>query len=494
MSRPTYVGDDSTKSLIPVTKWAGIVVCMTDTATLAPQRPARRPWAPQLVADLMGLLAIGSIVVTTWIWARNGGLLQTFVYPEYILESQALYTGLLSQVLMILMVLFMARIPWVEQSWGHDVLARRHKWMGYVSFWLAIVHTALFALDRIKRQPSEWPTALWHLFVTDPWMLWATLGTLAIIGVVVTSIQIARRRQRYESWHLLHLYSYLGMALVLPHEIFDGTHFHETWTQVFWWSLYFGSLAAVLIWRVAMPLWKSWRHRLVVEDVVSETPSAFSILLRGRDLNRLGTKSGQFFIFRFLGSPGWTRGNPYSISAGPTNDHLRITLEATGDGALRARTLKPGSRVLIEGPYGTMTADRRRHPRMLMLAAGVGITPFRALLEDSSYAPREATLIYRYTEDEHAIFLGELTTLAYQRGIELVLLPGKRRNDGSWLPADVEGTDAETDVEALLRMVPDIAERDVFACGPVPWLKSVHRAANRAGVKTRDFHQEDYAW
>lgn len=464
---------------------------MTHTATLTrPRRPSPPSWAPQLVADLMGLLAMAAVVVTTWIWARNGGLLQTFVYPEYLLESQALYTGLLSQVLMILMVLYMARIPWVEQSWGHDVLARRHKWLGYISFWLAIVHTLLFAFDRVEREPAQWGSALWQLFVTDPWMLWATIGTLMIVGVVVTSIQIARRKLRYESWHLLHLYSYLGMALVLPHEIFDGTHFHDLWTQVFWWGMYFGSLAAVLIWRVGLPLWRSWRHRLVVDEVVVETPSAFSIILRGQRLARLRTKSGQFFSFRFLDGPGWMRSNPYSVSAAPTDDHFRVTLEAGGDGAERARSLTPGTRVLIEGPYGTMTADRRHHPQMVMIAAGVGITPFRAMLEDSDYAPGEATLIYRYTDAEHSIFLAELNALAEQRGIELILLPGTRRVDGSWLSAGVEGTD----VEALERLVPDIADRDVFACGPVPWLKSVRRSARRAGVKTRDFHHEDYAW
>jgi hypothetical protein len=95
---------------------------MTAIASVSKPSSARtRSWMPQLAADLMGLLAIAAVVVTTWIWARAGGLLQTFVYPQYLLESQALYTGLLSQVLMILMVLFMARIPWVERSWGHDV-------------------------------------------------------------------------------------------------------------------------------------------------------------------------------------------------------------------------------------------------------------------------------------------------------------------------------------------------------------------------------------
>lgn len=467
---------------------------MTETAIAALGAKSNPRWVPQLTADALGLLAIGSVVATTWIWVRGGGLLQTFVYPEYAMEALALYTGLLSQVLMILMVLFMARIPWVEQSWGHDVLARRHKWLGYASFWLAIAHTILFALDRVDRDPSQWASALWHLFLADPWMLWATLGTLMIIGVVVTSIQIARRRLRYESWHLLHLYSYLGMAFVLPHEIFDGTHFHGGWERPFWWSLYFGSVAVVLVWRVGWPLYLSLRHRLTVEAVLSETPSAFSIVLKGRDLAKLRTRSGQFFIFRFLHGQGWMAGHPYSISQAPTDDGLRVTLEAGGDGATAARALTAGTRVLIEGPYGTMTAERRRHPKMVMLAAGVGITPFRALLEDSSYAPGEATLIYRYTNELHGIFLAELTALSAQRGFELILMPGSRREASSWLATDVSSDRSETDVEALLRLVPDIGERDVFACGPVPWLKAVRRSAKRAGVKELDFHQEDYAW
>jgi len=36
------------------------------------------------------------------------------------------------------------------------------------------------------------------------------------------------------------------MALALPHQIFDSTHFHDLWSQVYWWTLYFGTLAAVL--------------------------------------------------------------------------------------------------------------------------------------------------------------------------------------------------------------------------------------------------------
>ncbi|MEO3858171.1 hypothetical protein [Acrocarpospora sp. B8E8] len=77
---------------------------MSTTTAWRAAQAGRRPrsvWK----ADLLAILAIASMVLTVWIWARTGGFLQTFVYPEYIVESQALLTGLLAQTLMALQVI-----------------------------------------------------------------------------------------------------------------------------------------------------------------------------------------------------------------------------------------------------------------------------------------------------------------------------------------------------------------------------------------------------
>jgi len=443
-----------------------------------------------ITADLLGLLAVASCVVTTWLWVRTGGVQQTILYPSMAMDSLGLYTGLMASNLMILQVFYLARIPWVEQSWGHDVLAHRHRLLGLWSFWLMIAHVVAFALQRMGRAPEEKLAALWTVFVTDSWMLLASLGTLMLILVVITSIRMARRRLRYESWHLLHLYSYLGMGLALPHQLFDGMHFHELWAQLYWWGMYLIALAAIIGYRLALPLWRSAHHRITVTSVKPETPGVVSILMQGHRLDKLRTKSGQFFIWRFLDGNGWSRGNPYTISDAPDGDQLRITIQAAGDGSERAARLTPGTRVLIEGPYGTMTAQLRSRPGILMMAAGVGITPFRGLLEDTPYQPGEAVLIYRYSEDTHLIFRDELLELAERRGIRLIFLPGPRRDDNSWLPAGTTGDE----VEILTTLVPDIAERDVFACGPPPWIRSVRKTTRAAGLPTQNFHHEDFAW
>jgi len=177
----------------------------------------------------------------------------------------------------------------------------------------------------------------------------------------------------------------------------DGSDFHGTFTQVDWWTIY-----AVRTRRGhRLPGGDADRSIAVppgpLVDVVGESNRVVSVHVRGRRLDRLRTRSGQFFIWRFLDGPGWSRANPYTISAAPTHDRLRVTIQNVGEGSGRVNRLKPGTRVFLEGPYGSMTAEHRSHPKVLLLAAGVGITPIRALLEDTPYAPGEAILLYDST-------------------------------------------------------------------------------------------------
>jgi predicted ferric reductase len=451
----------------------------------------RHPRAPRFTwADLLGPLGVASVVVVVCMWLRTGGLQQAAAGLDTALGSLGLVTGLISADLMILQVLVLARIPWVERAWGHDLLTHRHRTLGYWSFWLMLLHVVLLAVQRGRRAGADWLSAQYELFIHAPWFLFATVGTLILIGVVVTSIRWARKRLRYESWHLLHLYSYLGMGLAMPHMLSDGMHFHSPLARAYWWAIYLFALAAVLVFRIGVPAWRSLYHRLRVVSVNPEAPGVVSVTVAGHRLERLRTKSGQFFIWRFLDGPGWTRGNPYTISEAPLGDTLRVTIQAAGAGSERVARLEPGARVAIEGPYGTMTAERRRHPKMLVMAAGVGITPMRALIADTPFGRGDATLIYRYSAEQHAIFRDELEEIADRRGVDLHLLPGPRAADDSWQAA---GTDRD-DADALGQRVTDLKERDVYLCGPLPWIAAVKRARRRAGVKRQHIHTEDFAW
>jgi len=456
------------------------------------QRRARvsyRPWRGW--ADIAGSVALLSVVVVLALWLSNGGI-QEFSAAGGPATSVGRVTGLVASDLLLVQVLLMARIPWVERFYGQDLLARRHRLLGFLSFWLMLAHVVLITVGYAQSGRSGIVRTGWDLVVTYPGMLLAAAGTGLLVLVVVLSVRAARRRQRYETWHLIHLYAYLGVGLALPHQLWTGADFiSSTGARLYWWGLYAAALGAVLVFRLALPAWRSAYHRLRVDAVVPEAPGVVSVYLRGHRLDRLPVRAGQFFLWRFLDGPGWSRANPYTLSAGPSPDLLRITVKELGDGSARVAGLRPGTRVLIEGPYGALTAARRAGEHALLIAAGVGITTMRALLDDLIPAAGSVTLLYRIRRPEDAVFRMELDHLARRYGVQVLYLEGGRPHRGSWLPARFAAGD---DVSALRRLVPHVAECDVFLCGPPPWMRTVRATLISAGVGGDRIHAEEFAW
>jgi ferredoxin-NADP reductase len=222
---------------------------------------------------------------------------------------------------------------------------------------------------------------------------------------------------------------------------------------------------------------------------VEEAPGVVSVHLTGRRLDRLRVDAGQFLSWRFLGRQGWTRANPYSLSAAPDGSSLRITVGAVGDGSGTLAALRPGDRVLFEGPHGRLSARTRTRRKIALIGAGVGMAPIRALAEGLDYAPGEAVLLHRYTQDP--LFAREIDALAHERGLQVVWLAGRRRHPGSWLG---DGLGDVTDLDALRFWIPDLPERDVYVCGPAPWADLVCADLLLAGLPPDRLHLETFQW
>jgi predicted ferric reductase len=468
---------------------------MTAMLPSAAQRPAAARPAPP-TRDVRGTRGDGvlavvalSVVVSVALWLAGGGGQDLFGTGAASLTSLGRVTGLVASDLLLVQVLAMARIPWAERAFGQDRLARWHRVLGFSSFHLMLAHVALITLGYAASAHTGVLPELWSLVWTYPGMLLATAGTLLLVMVVVTSVRAARRRLRYESWHLLHLYAYLGVGLALPHQIWTGTDFVSTpWARAYWWTLYSVALAGVLVYRVGLPLVRSLRHQVVVSRVVEEAPGVVSLHLSGRHRHRLPAKPGQFFVWRFLDGPGWSRGHPYSLSAPPHRSMLRITVKDLGDGSRSLADLRPGTRVLLEGPYGALTADRRTRTSTTLMAAGIGITPLRALLEE---LPPGATLLYRARDESELVLGAELDALAAAHGHRVAYLLGRRASDTSWLPESWAHVD---DAVALRHLVPDIAQHDVFVCGPDAWADAAVAALAAAGVPESQVHLERFTY
>jgi predicted ferric reductase len=445
----------------------------------------------RLVRTAARTFVVAALILVTLSWATGGGLADLGDRASG-LTSLGRLTGVVASLLMLVQVLLMARVPLLEQAFGQDRLAVMHGLVGFTSFTGMLAHIGLITWGYAAGDLAATPGELWDLTVTYPGMLLAAAGTACLVLVTVTSLRAARARMRYESWHLLHLYAYLGVGLALPHQLWTGQEFLASPARtVFWWALWALAAGSVLVWRVGVPVWRTLHHRLVVTSVVPEGDGCVSVYLAGAHLGELGVRAGQFLTWRFLTGTGWMRAHPFSLSAAPDGRSLRITVKDLGDGTAALPGLRPGTRVLIEGPYGRLTARARTGDRIALIGAGVGITPLRALAEELGGDPAGVDVVVLHRFSGPPLFAREFGALARGRRVGLIPLPGRRRAPDSWLGTGVGPAD---DVAALRSRVPDIAERDVYLCGPTPWTDLVHRSILAAGTPADRVHVETFGW
>ena len=387
----------------------------------------------------------------------------------------------------------MARVPLLERAFGQDRLARQHRLVGFTSFNLMVAHVVLitwgYAAGRPRQVPGDVlePDRQLPRHAARPGRHRRTghgrgdqhQGGAEEAAVRVLApdppLRLPRRRP--------------GAAA--PAVDRHGLHLSPGRT-VFWWTAWASPPAPCSCGAWACRCGRNLRHDLRVTSVVPEAAGVWSVYVTGRRLHRLRVESGQFLdlaVPRPAGldprqpvlavrSPG--RAQPAHHRRGRRGRQRRRGRPAPGD---------PGAR---RGPV--RSAHRPRpHPATgsPYFGAGVGITPLRALAEGPRYAlgrGRAVPALHRRAAvPTRARRARPRARPAGRRA------PGRRRADGSWLGAgtDVGGVD---DATVLRHWLPDLAERDVYVCGPPAWTDSLVDALLVAGLPADQLHLENFSW
>ncbi|WP_427128737.1 ferredoxin reductase family protein [Pseudarthrobacter sp. S9] len=449
-----------------------------------------------LTADLLTVLFWTSLAGAVALWLADGGA-AGFSTLAGSFTALGIVAGLAGMDLVLLMLLLAARIPMIDRTVGHDRALEFHRKLGKPALYLLLAHGVLIAIGYGMAEgldPVSEAVALWVL-VPDMWL--AYLSIALFIAVVVTSLVAVRRRFPYEFWYAVHLLTYAAVLTALPHQFSLGGLFAEgTWQRWYWLALCIATGAALLYFRVAQPLIATFRHQLKVSRVVPVAPGVVSIEMSGLHLEQLTGSGGRFFIWRFLAPGVWWHPHPFSLSAEPVQfdaagqGTLRITVRNLGRGSAQLAALKPGTKVAVEGPYGLFSTAARSRNHVVMIGAGIGITPIRALLESTPFQPGNATVILR-GHSEAELYLGEeILDLCRRRGGILFHLTGSRPTGvWTWLPEN-----AARSGHRLATYAPNIADADVYVCGPAAWARSVLQDARTAGVREDQLHYERFDW
>jgi predicted ferric reductase len=389
--------------------------------------------------------------------------------------------GFTGTYLMLVMIILIARLPWLERSVGQDRLVRWHRRIGGWPIGLIALHVVTITLGYAQITKVGALHQLWVFLRNYPDMLAAMIGFALLVVAGVSSARFARRKMKYETWWVVHLYIYVALALAFAHQIVTGVVFlGHPLTRAYWIAIWSLTAGLVIVSRFVLPIVKNLRYQLRVADVVQEGPGVYSLTISGKHLSQLAVSGGQFFQWRFLAKDLFWHSHPYSLSALPRPPFLRVTVKGLGDQSSAVARLKPGTRVFIEGPYGTFTRHSRTQEHVTLIGAGVGITPLRALLEDLPLATI-VTVVIRASSIEDIVHRDEVQALTAQRGGEFHELVGPRQS-------------VTLDLAVMRRLVPNIAHSDVFVCGPLGFTDDVVSIALRQGVDPKRIHREAFSF
>ena len=318
----------------------------------------------------------------------------------------------------------------------------------------------------------------------DSYMATAFVGSLIIGAVTITSLRSIRRQMSYETWYFVHLVAYVGFAISFSHEIVWGELFaDDAFSRWMWIALHVGVGVMLIRGRWGRLILASMRP-LHIAETRKLNNNTTELRLAGGNLNKMVGDAGQFVIVRPLAKGLWWQAHPFSLSAAPTTDGLKISVKSLGDASASIGKLPRGTPMVVEGPFGAFTPRTIDDRKVLFIVGGIGVAPVKAMLErlDRRHQP---IVLYRASKHDDLVYANELRGMARDLGGELLTLVG---------PTATLAIKDPFSGKVLRKAIPDLGERVCLLCGPERLLWAGRSGLLDAGVAGSDIHFEQPWW
>src|SRR5690348_3687252 len=210
-----------------------------------------------------------------------------------------------------------------------------------------------------------------------------------------------------------------------------------------------------------------------IEAVLPETRDAATIVIRpGRGWR--GHRPGQYIRIG-IDVDGVRQWRAYSLTSDLTRTDgcISVTVKAIPDGKVSNHLVhkaRPGTVVQLDQAAGEFCLPAERPEKALFITAGSGITPVMGMLRNHPELT-DVVLVHSAPTADDVVFGADLREMAAEGRIRLV----EQHTDTAGM-LDAAG------IEAL---VPDLAERSTWACGPVGMLEALEEHWTSAGIAER---------
>jgi predicted ferric reductase len=427
-------------------------------------------------------------------WLANLGIILYFWYTNsyhmlftgqgYIFTALARLAGLLAVYFVLLQFILLGREVWLEQLFGLDKLTRIHHLNGQISIFFIILHPVLVTIGYAINLKTDVISQFLNFFNNYADIPKAVIAVLLFSFIVGLSITIVKKRLRYEAWYAVHLATYIAIAFAWGHQLKLGGDFQNNIFVYYWYFLYTFVFGNVLIYRFIRPIYFSYINHFNVADIKPETDTVQSVYISGKNLKSYPIKPGQFMILRFLDKKNWWSAHPFSLSWPVQNELLRVSIKNSGDFTSQIGNIKNGTLVFIDGPYGTFTLPKKAN-KLLFIAGGIGITPVRSLIEQAAKGKKDIALLYSNKTAKEIVFKNELDALAKQYSFPVYYFVTE--------DPEFKGQQGRITKEKIVELVPDVRDRDIFICGPVPMMKGLNKDLRSMNIPASHIHFEEFS-
>lgn len=383
--------------------------------------------------------------------------------------------SLVGTVLMVWQMLLGYRA--LAGRWLQDLLwtLALHRRLGQIAVPLILLHPIFITAYYAEKFDL-------HLFTVRPdtrlgaYLVVGLAAFFVLVAIVVTSL--LRRHLNYRLWYAVHVTSYVMVLAAVVHGLAIGSTVGGSVLRYVWMILagllvLLGLLRLILWLGLGVDRFTVSAVRQVADDTTEVT------LTPARPCDRVDPRVGQFVYLR--PAPRCCA-RPFTVSRyDEATGAVSVTVKAFGVTSRRVQHLAVGDAVRLDGPYGVFGLEALDSSRpVVLLAGGIGITPFLRLAEHLVRERRETALFY-----------GAATRSAMAYGDELTALPGL-----TFVPllADEPSPDGPTDMITVglleRRLGGRLADREYLLCGPPGMVRALERSLHAAGVPRRQIHHE----
>lgn len=354
-----------------------------------------------------------------------------------------------------------------------------HKKIGRYVMFLIALHPVFITFYYIEKNNPN-PLLLQGGLQLAGWVAVGMAAFLIFLFVVAVSV-FWRDKISYTAWYNTHLTAYLALPMIFVHSFPIGQTLETTGLRTFW-QLLLAAVAAVYILRFL-----KWLGLGTGQYVVSEIEHLGTQMVRitvSCRKNPVVPQTGQFIYFR---RGLWSQGRPYTVSEyDEQTGSLSISVKAMGRSSTGLLSIQPGEKVFIEGPYGVFLKEAiESHRPLVMIAGGIGITPFYRLLDEfAGEADREMHLFYGNKHVSDIAYRHEIDEVKeQQKPVKVTHVISEQEQ--------FEGETGFITVDVLKKYLQRaLADYEYLLCGPPVMIEKIIAQLRAAGIGPSHIHTE----